>query len=339
MPWYDEEYEPPKNNQNIDLNKIKSKIKLPNTSVLIIILILAWLASGIYVVQPQEVGIVKRFGKYVRTTLPGPHWHIPYPIEEVLKPQVTKVWRLEIGFRTIPGTNPPRYRSVPQESLMLTGDENIIKVEFIVQYKIKNPVDYLFNVKNQQLTIFKAAEASMREIIGKNDIDTALTTGKAKIQIACKELLQSIVDKYKLGVSILAVQLQDVHPPDQVIEAFKDVASAKEDKERLINEAEAYRNDIIPKAKGEAAKIINEALAYKQTVINRALGETQRFEKILAKYRENKDITRKRMYLETMEEILKNSKKIIFTNKKGLNFVPVFNMGSFGEGYNANKHK
>ena len=328
MPWYDDDYEPQQKKPNINFDQFKNKIKikLPNISAIIIILFLAWLASGIYIVAPQEVGVVKRFGKYVRITYPGPHWHIPYPIEEVIKPMVTKVWRLEIGFRTIPGTNPPRYRTIPQESLMLTGDENIIRVEFIVQYKIKDPLKYLFNVRNPEITIFKSAEAAMREIIGKNDIDTALTTGKDKIQLDCKELLQQILDKYKLGVSVIAVQLQDVHPPDEVIEAFKDVASAKEDKERLINEAEAYRNDVIPKAKGQAAKIVNEALAYKQAVINKALGDAKRFELILKKYELEKDLTKKRMYLETMEEILKNSDKIIFPDKN-LNLLPVLNLG------------
>ncbi len=328
MPWYDDEYEPQeKRKPNINFDQFKGKIKLPNISAIIVILILAWLASGIYIVQPQEVGVVKRFGKFVRITYPGPHWHIPYPIEEVLKPKVTKVWRLEIGFRTIPETNPPRYITVPQESLMLTGDENIIRVEFIVQYKIKDPVAYLFNVKNPRITIFKAAEASMREIIGKNDIDTALTTGKAKIQQECRLLLQSIVDKYKLGVKILTVQMQDVHPPKEVIEAFKDVASAKEDKERLINEAEAYRNDIIPKAKGEAAKIINQALAYKQAVINKAIGDTKRFELILAKYKQEKDITKKRIYLDIMEKILKDSEKIVISNKSSMKLLPLINFG------------
>ncbi len=327
MPWYDDEYEPQRSKKtNINFDQFKGKIKLPNISAIIIILFLAWLASGIYIVDPQEVGVVKRFGKYVRITYPGPHWHLPYPIEEVIKPQVTKVWRLEIGFRTIPGTNPPRYRTIPQESLMLTGDENIIRVEFIVQYKIKDPVKFLFNVRNPEVTIFKAAEAAMREIIGKNDIDTALTTGKDKIQIDCKELLQQILDKYKLGVTVVAVQLQDVHPPDEVIEAFKDVASAKEDRERLINEAQAYRNDVIPKAKGMAAKIVNEALAYKQSVINKAIGDAKRFELILKKYEMEKDLTKKRLYIETLEKILKNSDKIILP-EKNLNFLPVLNLG------------
>ena len=327
MAWYDDDYEPQQKKPNIDFDKLKKiNIKLPNLSVIILILFLAWLASGIYIVDPSEVGVVKRFGKYVRTTFPGPHWHIPYPIEEVIKPQVTKVWRLEIGFRTIPGTQPPRYRTVPQESLMLTGDENIIKVEFIVQFKIKNPINYLFNVRNPQITIFKAAEAAMREVIGKNDIDTALTSGKDKIQIDCKDLLQQILDKYKTGVTVLAVQLQDVHPPDEVIEAFKDVASAKEDRERLINEAQAYRNDVIPKAKGEAAKIINEALAYKQSVINRAEGEAKRFELILQKYKLEKDLTKKRMYLETMENILKKSDKVVLPEKQ-INLLPILNLG------------
>ncbi len=326
MAWYDDDYEPQHKKPTINFNEFKGKIKLPNISAIIVILFLAWLASGIYIVDPSEVGVVKRFGKYVRMTYPGPHWHMPYPIEEVIKPQVTKVWRLEIGFRTIPGTNPPRYRTIPQESLMLTGDENIIKVEFIVQYKIKNPIDFLFNVRSPEITIFKSAEAAMREIIGKNDIDTALTTGKDKIQMDCKELLQKILDKYKLGVTIVAVQLQDVHPPDEVIEAFKDVASAKEDRERLINEAQAYRNDVIPKAKGEAAKIVNQALGYKQAVINRAIGDAKRFELILKKYKLEKDLTKKRLYLETLEKILKKSDKIILPNKN-LNLLPILNLG------------
>ena len=332
MAWYDDdEYQKPNGNNkiNVDFKKLKEfKINLPKFSTIAIILILAWLASGFYIVDPQEVGLVKRFGKFEYSIGPGPHWHIPYPVETVIKPKVTRIYRLEVGFRTILNTNPARYRSVPIESYMLTGDENIVKVEFIVQFKIKNPVEFVFNVNNQMTTVFKAAEAAMREVIGENNIDSVLTTKKAQIQTDCKDLLQKTLNEYKLGVSILTVQLQDVHPPKEVINAFKDVASAKEDKERYINEAQGYRNDIIPKAKGEAAKIVNEALAYKQMLINKAIGETTRFKEVLSQYRLAKDITKKRLYIETMERILKKSEKIIVDQSVGSKVIPLLNLGN-----------
>ena len=330
MAWYDDdEYQKSQQQRpNFDFNKIKHiQIKLPNFSSIIVILLLAWLASGIYIISPQEVGIVKRFGKYVYTVGPGPHWHIPYPVETVIKPAVTKVYRMEIGFRTIPNSEPPRYRDIPLESYMLTGDANIVKAEFIVQFKIKDPVQFVFNVKKPWTTVFKASEAAMREIIGENDIDSVLTTGKSKVQNDCRILLQKILDKYNTGVEILTVQLQDVHPPEEVINAFKDVASAKEDMERYINEAQGYRNDIIPKAKGEAAEIINSALAYKQMLIKKATGETERFKEVLKEYKNAKSITKKRIYIETMEDILKNSKKIIIDKKAATQILPLLNLG------------
>ncbi len=332
MAWYDDDnFREPNDDKkmNFDFNKLKEfKVNLPKFSTVIVILVLAWLASGFYIVDPQEVGLVKRFGKYEYSIGPGPHWHLPYPVETVIKPKVTKVYRMEVGFRTIMNTNPARYRSVPIESYMLTGDENIVKVEFIVQFKIKNPVDFVFNVNNQMTTVFKAAEAAMREVIGENNIDSVLTTRKAQIQIDCKKLLQTTLDSYKLGVAVLTVQLQDVHPPREVINAFKDVASAKEDKERYINEAQGYRNDVIPKAKGEAAKIVNEALAYKQMLINKAIGETTRFKEVLRQYELAKEITKKRLYIETMEKILKDSEKIIIDENAASKTIPLLNLGN-----------
>lgn len=284
-------------------------------SLIVIILIILWFASGIYIVSPNQVGVVKRFGKIARITPPGPHYHLPYPIETVLKPAVAKVRRLEIGFRTISVGPPARYRIIPEEALMLTGDENIVSVEFIVQYKIKDPVDYLFNVKNIPKTVKDAAEAAMREIVGKSSIDEVLTTGKLRIQQDTKKLLQSVLDKYQAGVSVVTVQLQDVHPPQQVVDAFKDVASAKEDMNKFINEAKAYRNDIIPKAKGQAAEIINQAMAYKETKIKMAQGEMARFLSRLKAYKMAPRITRERMYLETIEEILAKTQEIIVPEK------------------------
>ena len=291
--------------------------------VLFIILVILWLASGIYIVSPSEVGIVKRFGKMARTTPPGPHYHLPYPIETVIKPQVTKVRRLEIGFRTISAGPPAQYRTIPEESLMLTGDENIVSVEFIVQYKVKDPVHYLFNVKDIPKTVKDAAEASMREIVGKTSIDEVLTTGKFRIQQETKVLLQSILDNYQAGISIVAVQLQNVHPPQAVVKAFKDVASAKEDKSKFINEAQAYRNDILPQAKGKAAQIINEAMAYKETRIKRAEGEMQRFLSRLKAYKQAPKIIRSQIYLDTMEKILAQTREFIVPEKAEKIILPL----------------
>jgi len=287
------------------------------------ILLVIWLASGIYIVAPDEAGVVKRFGKYIYTTKPGPHFHLPYPIETVIKPKVTEVKRIEIGFRTIDPGPPARYRSVPKESLMLTGDENIVDMDLIVQYKVKDPVDYLFNVYNIPKTVKDATEAAIREIVGKNNIDEILTTGKYKVQQDAKKLLQGILDKYKAGIMVVAVQLQDVHPPEQVMQAFKDVASAKEDKIKYINEAQGYRNDIIPKAKGQAEKVLNEAQGYLKSKVAEAEGDASRFLQVYEQYKSAKDITRKRLYIETMEKVLPKAKKIVVDPKIGGKVLPL----------------
>ena len=290
-------------------------------AVLIIVLIL-WLISGVYFVAPDEIGVVKRFGAAVRTAMAGPHYHLPTPIETVLKPKVTQVRRLEVGFRTIGDRQVGRNRLVPSESLMLTKAENIVNLTFIVQYKIKDPVKYLFNVSDIAKTVKDAAEAAMRETVGKSNIDDILTTGKYQVQQDTKENLQHILDDYDAGVHIVAVQLQDAHPPDQVMAAFKDVASAKEDKSKLTNEAHGYRNDILPKAKGKAAQITNDAIAYKESKIIAAKGDTSRFLQILAQYRMAKEVTEKRLYIETMEEILPGVDKIIIEGELAKNILP-----------------
>lgn len=204
-------------------------------SVLVIVL---YLASGIFVVAPDEQGVVRRFGKFIRIESPGLNYHLPYPIETVLTPAVTQVKRVEIGFRTIAFGPPARYRQIPIEALMLTGDENIVSAEAIVQYKIKDPVNYLFNIILPEQTVRSAAEASLRQVIGERKIDEALTVGKYEIQEETKRLLQILLDSYEAGILIVAVQLQDVNPPKEVQDAFKDVASAKEDKSRYINQAQ-----------------------------------------------------------------------------------------------------
>ena len=288
------------------------------------IALIFWLFTGIYTVGPDEVGVVQRFGKYIRMAQSGLNYHMPFPIETVKTPKVTEVKRIEIGFRTI-GKN--QYRTVERESLMLTGDENIVDAELIVQYKIKEPINYLFNFIGPELTMREASEASLRTVVGRHNIDEALTSGKLMIQEETKELLQSILDKYETGVQVVAVQLQDVSPPKQVIDSFKDVASAKEDKNRMINEAEGYRNNVIPKARGEAQSMILEAEGFRESRISRAEGDVAKFKAILKEYSKAKDVTRKRLYLEAMEEILPGLEKYIVPSGEDGNLLNLLNLG------------
>ena len=288
------------------------------------IALIFWLFTGVYTVGPDEVGVVQRFGKYDRTVQSGLNYHMPFPIETVKTPKVTEVKRIEVGFRTV-GKN--QYRTVERESLMLTGDENIVDAELIVQYKIKEPINYLFNFIGPELTMREAAEASLRTVVGRHNIDEALTSGKLMIQEETKELLQSILDKYETGAQVVAVQLQDVSPPKQVIDAFKDVASAKEDKNRMINEAEGYRNDVIPKARGEAQAMIREAEGFRESRIARAEGDVAKFKAILKEYSKAKDVTRERLYLEAMEEILPGIEKYIVPNGEDGNLLNLLNLG------------
>ena len=290
---------------------------------IIVIAIVVWLLLGLYSVGPDEVGVVQRFGKYDRVVGSGLNYHFPYPIETVKTPKVTEVKRIEIGFRTI-GKN--QYRTIEQESLMLTGDENIVDAELIVQYKIKEPINYLFNFIGPELTLREASEASLRTVIGRHNIDEALTSGKFMIQEETKELLQITLDKYETGVIVVAVQLQDVSPPKQVIDAFKDVASAKEDKNRMINEAEGYRNDIIPKARGEAQAMIREAEGFRESRIKRADGDVAKFKAIVKEYVKAKDVTKERLYLEAMEEILPGIDKYIVPNGEDGNLLNLLNL-------------
>ena len=292
---------------------------LPTIAIAIVI----WLLLGLYSVGPDEVGVVQRFGKYNRVVGSGLNYHIPYPIETVKTPKVTEVKRIEIGFRTV-GKN--QYRTIEQESLMLTGDENIVDAELIVQYKIKDPIDYLFNFIGPELTLREASEASLRTVIGRHNIDEALTSGKLMIQEETKELLQIILDKYETGVIVVAVQLQDVSPPKQVIDAFKDVASAKEDKNRMINEAEGYRNDVIPKARGQAQAMIRESEGFRESRIKRAEGDVAKFKAIVKEYTKAKEVTKERLYLEAMEEILPGIDKYIVPNGEDGNLLNLLNL-------------
>ena len=305
------------------------EVKIPVLGIfpMIAIGLVLWLLTGTYIVGPDEVGVVQTFGKHTRITQSGLNYHLPYPIETVQTPKVTEVKRVEIGFRT---TGKNQFRTIEKESLMLTGDENIVDAELIVQYKIKDPVAYTFNFVKPEQTVREAAEATLRTIIGRHKIDEALTAGKFMIQEESKFLLQSILDKYETGIFVVAVQLQDVSPPKQVIAAFKDVASAKEDKNRMINQAEGYRNNVIPKARGEAQAMIREAEGFKVARIERAEGDVAKFKAMLVEYKKGKDVTRKRMYLETMEEILPNIEKYIVPDGDGSNLLNLLNLNAQG---------
>jgi len=304
------------------------KIQFSNKifSGFLIIIVLLYLATGIFVVAPDEQGVIRRFGKFTRLESPGLNYHLPFPIETVVTPEVTQVKRLEIGFRTISSGSSTRYQEVPNEALMLTGDENIVSADAIVQYKIKDPVRYLFNIILPEQTVKSAAEAALRQIVGERKIDEALTVGKYEIQEETMKLLQSLLDSYEAGILVVAVQLQDVNPPKEVQAAFKDVASAKEDKSKFINQAQGYKNDIIPKARGEAVKMTKEAEAYKIERIKKSEGEIARFNKILEEYKKGKYVTEARIYLETMEDILPSMNKVIVdldSNQSLINLLPL----------------
>ena len=282
-------------------------------AIVAIAIVVMWLASGFYRVLPDEVGVVLRFGAYNRTTQPGLNYHLPGPIERVLTPSVTRVNRTEIGYRSAEGVagRATAARQLPEEALMLTGDENIVDINFAVFWVIKDAKAYLFNIRAPDATVKSAAESAMREVIGETPIAQALAEGRGKIESDTHGLLQGILDTYGAGIEITQVQLQRVDPPGPVIDAFRDVQRALADRERLRNEAEAYRNDIVPKARGAAAAVKQEAEAYRQEIIARAQGDAARFTSVYQAFKAAQDVTLQRLYLETMEEVLKNSNKVI----------------------------
>ncbi|MEZ4704572.1 MAG: FtsH protease activity modulator HflK [Bdellovibrionota bacterium] len=296
-----------------------------NGSWILLVIPLFWLLSGFVVIQPEEEAVMLVFGKFQQQVEPGFHWNWPSPIGRTIKGAVKKVQKLEVGFRTV-SINPVRYRHVRNESLMLTGDENIINLEFIVQYRISNLRDFLFNVGDPEGTLMDASESAMREIIGRTSIASAMTDGKAQIQLDTQDLIQNYMDGYQAGIQILTVKLQDVNPPDRVLAAFKDVISAQQDKERKINEAKGFENDIIPAARGEAAQQVNDAQGYKQSRITEAEGESARFISLLREYQNGKTVTKARLYQETLEQVLPDMDMVILDNKVGGNVLPYFSI-------------
>ncbi|WP_300297102.1 FtsH protease activity modulator HflK [Ferrovibrio sp.] len=292
--------------------------------LLILVALAIWLGTGFYRVDTDEQGVVLRFGKVHAVTEPGLRYRLPWPVDSVLTPKVTTVNREEIGFRSMgeSSTRGVQQRDVPEESLMLTGDENIVDIDFTVLWQVKDAGQYLFNVVDPSRTIKQVAESAIREVVGKNNIQFILTEGRTKIADDTRRVMQAVLDGYNAGVVITQVALQRTEPPASVIDAFRDVQSAQADRERAQNEAEAYRNDIIPRARGEAQRMLQQAEAYKQEVIANAQGDASRFTQVYNEYRLAKDVTTKRMYLETMEQLLRGTNKVIIDGQAGQGVLP-----------------
>ena len=306
------------------------------TGSLIIILlgvIVVWLLSGIYFVGAREQGVVLRFGRFIARTGPGPNYHLPWPIETVETPEVTKENQINIGYGQMTDANgQTSTQDIPEESLMLTGDENIVDVNFTVFWVIKDAGAYLFNVDNPDQAIKAVAESAMREVVGQNQIEPILTQDREPVQIQVRELMQKTLDEYGAGVTVTRVQMQKVDPPLEVISAYRDVQAARADQERMRNEAEAYANKIIPEARGQAARIVQEAQGYKQKAIAEASGEGKQFTSVYEEYRKSPEITRKRMYLETMSRLFAPMNKVIVDENAAKNIIPYLPPQTFGRG-------
>jgi membrane protease subunit HflK len=286
----------------------------------VVIIAIAAFFAFTFRVDPDELGIVMRFGKPVRSEPPGLHFRQPYPIEEVRLPKVTRQNIIEVGMRSSEVS--PGVLRVPEESLMLTGDENIVDINFVVFWRIKDATKYLFNIQKPEVTVKEVAESAMRDIVGQSNIQPLLTGARQKTEQAVQRLMQNVLDFYGAGVSIDQVQLQKVDPPTQVIDAFRDVQAARADKERLQNEAGSYANRVVPEARGDAERILQSARAYKEQTVAEATGQAARFLKIYEEYKKAPEVTRRRMYLETMERVLGGTDKIILDSKGGRGVVP-----------------
>ena len=284
----------------------------------LLIIVFVWLLSGLYRVQPGENGIELMFGKYVNTTEAGLNFWAPWPVGSVMRPNVEKTNQINVGFRSLGAQGrTDTSRDVPEESLMLTGDQNIIDIDFVVQWRIKSAKDFLFNIRDPESTVKLAAESSIREIVGQTPLEEVLATKRTEVETKTRDVLQRIMDDYKAGVFIAEVKMQKVDPPQKVIDAFNDVQRARQDKERQQNEAEAYRNDIVPKAKGEASRQLEQAAAYRERLIKEADGEAKRFVSVYEAYLTGKDVTLRRLYLERMQDVLGKADKVIVDKGQG----------------------
>jgi membrane protease subunit HflK len=283
--------------------------------LLIGLAVLVWLASGFYIVDAGERGVVLRFGKYAETTMPGPRWHLPYPFETIEVVNVEQVRTVEVGYHNNVKSK------VLSEALMLTDDENIIDLQFSVQYTLKDPEDYLFSNREPDEAVKQAAETAMREIVGKSKMDYVLYEGRADIAVRATKLMQEILDRYKTGISLSKLNMQNAQPPEQVQAAFDDAVKAGQDRERLKSEGQAYANDVIPKARGVAARLLEEANGHKQRVVAQSEGDASRFKQILVEYSKAPQVTRERLYQDTMQQVMSNTTKVLVDDKQGGNLL------------------
>ena len=305
--------------------KKSSKANTPSKGVfkyIFILAVLVWLLSGIYIIDPAERGVILRFGAFQEETSQGPHWHLPYPLESLHRINVEQVRTAQIGYRDAISNR--RGGNVSSESLMLTQDENMIDAKFAVQYKINDAQSYLFNIANPDLTLRQVVESAIRQMVGKNTMDYILTEGRVAIADQIKDRSQSLLDTYKSGLIITTVNMQDAQPPEPVQASFSDAVKAREDKQRLINEAQTYANDILPKARGKAARILEESKAYKSQVVSKSEGEASRFKQILTEYEKAPKVTKERLYRETIENVLANTSKVVVDSKaNSMMYLPI----------------
>jgi modulator of FtsH protease HflK len=281
--------------------------------LLIGLVVVVWLASGFYIVPEGQRGVVLRFGKFVETTMPGPRWHLPYPVESAEVVNLAQVRTVEVGYRNNVKSK------VLKEALMLTDDENIVDVQFAVQYVLKSPNDYLFNSRAPDDSVLQAAETSIREIVGKSSMDFVIFEGRAEVAARAHKLMQEILDRYGTGINIQKVTMQNAQPPEQVQASFDDAVKAGQDRERQKNEGQAYANDVIPKASGMAARLKEEAEGYRQRVTEQAEGDASRFRLVVAEYNKAQQVTRDRLYIDAMQQIMSNTSKVLIDQQKGGN--------------------
>jgi membrane protease subunit HflK len=279
------------------------------------LVVVVWLASGFYIVDESQRGVVLTFGRYAETTRPGLRWRVPYPVQSAEVVNVSQVRTVELGYRNNVKSK------VLREALMLTDDENIVDIQFAVQYTVMDPEDFLFNVRRPEQVVMQVAESAMREIVGKSSMDFVLYEGREQIAAAAQKLMQDILDRYKTGVSISRVTMQNAQPPEQVQEAFNDAVKAKQDLERQKNEGQAYYNDVVPKARGTASRLTEEANGYRQRVVANAEGEAARFRSVLTEYAKAPVVTRERLYLETMQQIMSSTSKVMVDARAGSNLL------------------
>jgi modulator of FtsH protease HflK len=292
------------------------EFKIPGGAGLLIgLAVVVWLASGFYIIDAGERGVVLRFGKFAETTMPGPRWHLPYPVETVEVVNVEQVRTVEVGYKGNVKTK------VLNEALMLTDDENIVDLQFSVQYLLKDPEDYLFTNRHPDEAVKHAAETAMREIVGKSKMDYVLYEGRADIANRATQLMQGILDRYKTGIQISKLNMQNAQPPEQVQAAFDDAVKAGQDRERFKNEGQSYANDVIPKARGVASRLLEEAQGYKERVVAQSEGEASRFKQVLVEYSKSPQVTRERLYQDTMQQVLSNTTKVMVDDKQGGNLL------------------